>query len=155
MCIATCIATRSPSRNRRTAGMSLLEVLIAVSILSIGLLALSAGLLGNLLGIRKEARITASNQAAVTVLEDWRTRIRLDNGEDRVYDDGATGNQNVTVDGVEYPGTYTITGKRMTLLGEMVDAGTNEPHLFQIDYTVTLPDGITREYATLVVRNPS
>jgi prepilin-type N-terminal cleavage/methylation domain-containing protein len=148
------IATRTPRSTRRAAGLSLLEVLIATAILSIALLALSAGLLGNLLGIRREARITASNQAAVSVLEDWRSRIRLDNSEERIYDDGASGTQTVTVDGVEYPGTYAINPKRMDLLGEMVDAGGAEPHLFEVTLTVTLPEGATRDYQTLVVRNP-
>jgi prepilin-type N-terminal cleavage/methylation domain-containing protein len=145
-------ARQSPDPRRSMAGLTLLEVLLAVAILSIALLGLAAAITSDFGGIRREGQVTATNQAAVQVIELYRSEIlaRPDN-----FDGGRPqDSDSIEVDGVEYSYTYEITALRAASNGELLPASGDPPHVFDVRVSIAVPRAAARTYATLVVRRP-
>jgi prepilin-type N-terminal cleavage/methylation domain-containing protein len=131
-------------------GLTILELLIAIVIFAVAMLALAATLLADFSGIRREGQITVTNQVSVTALERLRGEIRQDKGSPRRFDGGETGTLAVTVGGVVYNGTYTITPRRSD---GSAPTSLLLPHLYEVTFTIAT-DGTERSYATKVVRSP-
>jgi prepilin-type N-terminal cleavage/methylation domain-containing protein len=134
-------------------GLTILELLIAIVIFAVAMLALGAALLGDFAGIRREGQITISNQVAVTVLEDLRKQIRLDRSSIRAFDNGSTGTRVTPVQGANYVGTFAVTPRRVDSGESLVAPGGLVPHVFEVTFSIAV-DGVTRTYRTLVARNP-
>jgi prepilin-type N-terminal cleavage/methylation domain-containing protein len=134
------------------AGLTLVELLIAMVILAVALLAFAAGLADNLMGIRREGRVTVINQVAISVHESLRKAI----SEDPAAFDAGLSNQAfspVTVANVAHTGSYTIIPYQLNSSGSLIGpSGT--PHLFEVTVTVNVPDSNPRMYRTLVTRRP-
>lgn len=145
-------ARKSADPRRRTAGLTLLEVLLAVAILSIALLGLAAAITSDFGGIRREGQVTATNQAAVQVIELYRSEIiaRPENFDGGLPQDSAS----IEVDGVEYDYTFEITPLRVASNGELFAAADATPHVFEVRVSIAVPRASARTYATLVVRRP-
>ena len=137
---------------RHTAGLTLLEVLLAIAILSIALLGLAATLTSDFLGIRREGQITATNQAAVQVIELRRSEIyaRPESFDGGLPQDADT----IVVDGVEYEYTLEIIPHRIAVNGDLVAVGGATPHVFDVRVTIAVRNSPSRTYSTLVVRRP-
>jgi prepilin-type N-terminal cleavage/methylation domain-containing protein len=136
-------------------GFTLIEVLIAIAIAAIGLLALSATLLSDFSGVRRDGQTTVMNQVAVTVLEDLRLQIMEDSSAMRVFDAGLTNVPRAErVGGIDYSGTYSVVPRRIDSSGNIVPSGGAPPHAFEVTFTAAPPGGVSRTYTTLVVRNP-
>jgi prepilin-type N-terminal cleavage/methylation domain-containing protein len=138
-------------------GLTILELLIAIVIFAVAMLALAATLLSDFSGIRREGQITVANQVAVTGLERLRGEIGEDSGSAicensglrcRRFDLGETGTLSVVVGGATYTGTYTGTPRRSDGLAP---SALLLPHLFEVTFTIDT-DGTPRPYSTLVVR---
>jgi prepilin-type N-terminal cleavage/methylation domain-containing protein len=144
--------TASSSQLRGSSGVTLVELLLAVAVLSIAMLALAAGLLDHLRGIRQEGRVTAANQAAVSIFEEVREEL-VERPAD--YDAGGTYSAEMSMAGVDYTGTYELKPKQIDALGELTPVPSGQkPHVFLVDLTVTWPDGNARNYSTMVRRVP-
>lgn len=143
-------------RSFSSRGLTMLELLIALVILSVALLALAGGLTSNMLGVRREANRTIANQVAVTIVERWRERIRDDSSTIRLYDAGETGSEDVTVSGVQYTGSYSVVPKIVDANGDRlaVPPG-SDPHIFELTIVITPPHATApRTYSSIIVRNP-
>lgn len=152
------MSERQPCRKRaqRARGLTIIELLIAIVILAVALLALAAGLLDGLRGISRDGRVTTANQVAVSVLEELREQIRAD-GEtsERTFDTAVSGAWSEPVRGTEYEGDYTVTPWQVDGDGNLLDVPTGDvPHLYEVTFTIELPESSPRTYSTLVARTP-
>jgi DNA-binding NarL/FixJ family response regulator/type II secretory pathway pseudopilin PulG len=145
------IMTAQPPYGRNTAGLTILELLIAIVIFAVAILALGAALLSDFSGIRREGQVTVVNQVAVTTLERLRTRIGGDVAE-RIFDVGVARSEDVIVEGVTYVASYSVQPRWISIDGVLITAGTGPPHLFEVTVAVDA-NNVTRTYSTLVVRN--
>lgn len=139
---------------KRTVGLTIVELLVAIVVFTIAVLALSAGIIENFRGIRKEGRITVANQVAVTVHEELRDTI---SSNPSPYDSGVS-NQSfspVTVAGVTHTGTYSVAPYHIDGSGSLIAAAGTAPHVFEVTVTITIPENTPRTYTTLVRRKPT
>ena len=153
----------SPGRSSRarqgsfsSSGLTLIELIIALVILAVALLALAGGLTTNMLGVRREANRTIANQVAVTIIEGWRERIGADTSTIRIYDAGEVDTEDVTINGVVYTGSYTIVPKIVDAAGARLAVPLGaDPHIFEIQIDITPPNQTaSRTYSSIIVRNP-
>lgn len=142
------LSDRNRLSDRLSRGLTILELLLALAVLSIILVGLAYVLTSNIGGVRSDGFVTAANQAGVSVVEGWRARIVSDTTNQ--YDSGVSGTEEILVDGVVYVGSYQLIPQVVDSSGQR--SGSSSPDVFEVRVLVALPDGGTRTYSTVVAK---
>lgn len=142
------------SDRRFRTGLTLIEVLIAIVILAVALLALGEALTGGMVGVRRDGQRTIANQVAVSATEDIRARIAQDT--QRNFDAASCSLDPVaTVAGQAFSVSCTATPVLIDGSGDVVAVPSGAVgHAYEIVLAVTTPDGRTLTYRSLIVRRP-